>query len=208
MGNNNPDQDSPGKTTKPTLGDILVGEKLITPEQLEAARSWQQEHGHSLGDILVSQGLISEEQLAIIRSIQMNLPLIDLRRHTIQPRALRLIPEEMARRRVFIPMDIVNDSLMVVMADPEDVQTIEDIRAQSRMRIDVGLGIRSDIERAININYRSSGAIEKQVNQLSPADTTGKPGEPAVLTARTPVAETLDLLITQAVKDRASDVHI
>jgi general secretion pathway protein E len=195
------------KASKKSLGDMLVEEKLITPEQMESALAQQRQKGGKLSDILLKQGLVKAEQLAIVLSIQLNLPLIDLKRHTIQPQALRLIPEEMARKHMLIPMDIVNDSLMVVMADPEDIRTIEDIKAQAKMRVEVALGVRSDIERAINLNYRSASAIEKQVSQFTPAPEE-KAEDPAALTARTPVAETLDLLINQAVKDRASDVHI
>lgn len=195
------------KAPKKSLGDILVEEKLITPAQLESAHNLQRQQGGKLGDILLKQGLIKAEQLAIVLSIYLNLPLIDLKRHTVQPRALRLIPEEMARKHALIPLDIVNDSLMVVMADPEDIRTIEDIKAQVKMRVEVALGVRSDIERAINLNYRSSGAIEKQVSQFTPASAE-KTDDTAMLAARTPIAETLDLLIAQAVKDRASDVHI
>jgi general secretion pathway protein E len=195
------------RTVKKSLGEVLVEEKLITPAQLESARRLQGQQGGKLSDILLKQGAVNPEQLAVMLSIQLNLPLIDLKRHTIQPQALRLIPEEMARKHTIIPLDIVNDSLMVVMADPEDVRTIEDIRAQARMRVEVALGIRSDIERAINLNYRSSGAIEKQVSRAVPsADKTDDISRLAA--ASTPVAETLDLLISQAVKDRASDVHI
>jgi len=195
------------RASKKSLGEMLVEEKLITPAQLESAQTLLQQQGGKLGDILLKQGLVKAEQLAIILSIQLNLPLIDLKRHTVQPHALRLIPEEMARKRALIPLDIVNDSLMVVMADPEDVRTIEDVKAQAKMRVEVALGVRSDIERAIDLNYRSSGAIEKQVSKFTPA-STDKTEDTATLTARTPIAETLDLLIAQAVKDRASDVHI
>jgi len=195
------------RAPKKSLGDILVEEKLITPAQLESAQTLLRQQGGKLGDILLKQGLVKAEQLAIVLSIQLNLPLIDLKRHTVQPHALRLIPEEMARKRALIPLDIVNDSLMVVMADPEDIRTIEDVKAQAKMRVEVALGIRSDIERAIDLNYRSSGAIAKQVSKFTPA-LTDKTEDTATLTARTPIAETLDLLIAQAVKDRASDVHI
>ncbi|OGO01793.1 MAG: hypothetical protein A2Y90_05210 [Chloroflexi bacterium RBG_13_52_12] len=186
---------------------MLVEEQLITPEQLETAQAQQRQKGGKLSDILLNQGLVKAEQLAIVLSIQLSLPLIDLKRHTIQPQALRLIPEEMARKHAFIPMDIVNDSLMIVMADPEDVRTIEDIKVQAKMRVEVALGVRSDIERAININYRSSSAIAKQVSQVAPTPEE-KSEDASSLTAHTPIAETLDLLVTQAVKDRASDVHI
>jgi general secretion pathway protein E len=195
------------KSLKKSLGVMLVEEKLITQAQLESACEIQNRQGGKLSDILLKQGVIRAEDLAVVLSIQFNLPLIDLKRHSVQPRALRLIPEEMARKHTIIPLDIVNDSLMVVMADPEDVRTIEDIRAQSRMRVEVALGVRSDIERAINLNYRSSSAIQKQVSRVVPsADKSGEMSRLAA--ASTPVAETLDLLISQAVKDRASDVHI
>ena len=195
------------RAAKKGLGEMLVEENLITPAQLESALALQQQQGGKLSDILLKQGLVKAEQLAIVLSIQLNLPLIDLKRHAIQPEALRLIPEDMARKHELIPLDIVNDSLMIVMADPEDIRTIEDIKAQAKMRVEVALGVRSDIERAIDLNYRSSSAIEKQVSQFTPA-TVEKIDDTETLTARTPIAETLDLLITQAVKDRASDVHI
>ncbi len=195
------------KAGRKTLGDRLIEEKLITPEQLQSAVTIQQHQGGRLGDILIKQGLVKPEELAIVFSIHLNLPLIDLKRHEVQPRALRLIPEEMARKHSIIPLDIVNDSLMVVMADPEDVRTIEDIKAQSRMRVEVALGIQSDIERAIDLKYRSKSAIEKQVSRFTPTPDV-KSEEIAQLAARTPVAETLDLLVAQAVKDRASDIHI
>jgi type II secretory ATPase GspE/PulE/Tfp pilus assembly ATPase PilB-like protein len=195
------------KSGKQSLGEMLVEEKLITPEQLKNSLTMQREQGGKLSDILVKEGLVKAETLAIILSIQLNLPLIDLKRHTIQPKALKLIPEDMARKHILIPLDIVNDSLMVVMADPEDIHTIEDVKAQAKMRVEVSLGVRSDIERAININYRSSGAIEQQMSKLAPTQEEQRVDAP-ILTTRTPIAETLDLLVAQAVKDRTSDVHI
>jgi general secretion pathway protein E len=198
---------SANKVAKKGLGEMLIEEKLITPEQLESALNFQRQKGGKLGDILVKKGLIKAEELAVLQSIQLNLPLIDLKRHTAQPRALQLIPEEMARKHMFIPLDIVNDALIVVMADPDDIRTIEDIKVQAKMRVDIALGVQSDIERALNIYYRSSGEIEKQVSQFSLEPEEIIDNVP-VFTAQTPIGETLDLLITQAVKDRASDIHI
>jgi general secretion pathway protein E len=204
---NNNEHLTPGKVAPKSLGDMLIKENLITPAQLESALEQQRQQGGTLSDILLRQGIVNAEQLATILSIKLNLPLIDLKRHSIQPQALRLIPEDMARKHMLIPMDIVNNSLMVVMADPEDIRTIEDIKAQAKMRVEVALGIPSDIERAININYRSGRAIEKQVSQFTPA-AAEKTGDTPLITTSTPITETLNLLVTQAIKDRASDVHI
>ncbi len=179
---------------------------MITAEQLESALELQRQNGTKLADILVKQGVVKAEDLAAVRSVQLNVPLIDLKRHVIQPEALRLIPEDMARKHTLIPLDVVGDSLVVVMADPEDIRTIEDVKAQSKMRVEVALGILSDIERAIDLNYRS-GRIDKQISEFAPPAPEEAPSA-TELVPGTPITQSLDLLILQAVRDRASDIHI
>jgi len=195
------------RVIRKSLGEMLVEENLITTEQLESALELQRKQGGKLGEVLINQGLVKAEDLAAVLSVQLNVPLIDLKKHKIQPNALRLIPEDMARKHTLIPLDVVDDSLVVVMADPEDIRTIEDIKTQAKMRIEVALGIPSDIERAIDLNYRSSVEIEKQVSQFAPpVDEEVK--VTSDLIAMTPIAQVLDLLMAQAVRDRASDIHI
>jgi len=195
------------RATRKSLGEMLVEENLITAEQLENALELQRRQGGELSEVLVNQGLVKAEDLAAVLSVQLNVPLIDLKRHMVQPDALRLIPEDMARKHTLIPLDVVGDSLVVVMADPEDIRAIEDIKAQAKMRVEVALGIPSDIERAIDLNYRSSGEIEKQVSQFAPTIEEEAEVTPELI-ARTPIAQSLDLLMAQAVRDRASDVHL
>ena len=81
------------------IGQLLVEEGLITAEQLEGALQLQHKQGGRIGEILVKQGMVTAEDIAAVYSLQMNLPLIDLQRHVVQPDALRLVPEEMARKR-------------------------------------------------------------------------------------------------------------
>jgi len=196
-----------GRAIRKSLGEMLVEENLITTEQLEQALEVQRREGGKLSEVLVNQGVVKAEDLAAVLSVQLNVPLIDLKGHMVQPNALRLIPEHTARKHTLIPLDVVGDTLVVVMADPEDIRTIEDIKAQAKMRVDVALGIPSDIERAIDLNYRASGEIEKQISQFAPA-VLEEAKVTSDLIARTPIAQALDLLITQAVRDRASDVHL
>ena len=194
------------EVTRKSLAEMLLEENIITAEELEKALDIQRRKGGKLSQILVKQGLVTAEDLATLYSIQLNIPLIDLKRHAVQPGALSLIPEAMAREHALIPLDVVSDSLVVAMADPEDIRTIEDIRAQVKMKVEVVLATPSDIEQAININYRSGAELEKQISQFAPSvqEETDVASE---LIARTPVAQSLDLLIMQAVRDRASDVH-
>ncbi len=194
------------KGRRKTLGEMLLEEHLITAQQLESALEWQKKQGGYLGEILINQGVVKSDDLAAILSIQLNVPLIDLKRHKVQLQALRLIPEDTARKNTLIPIDVIGNSLVVVMAHPGDIRMIEDIKAQAKMRIEVALGIPEDIVRAIDLNYRSKGAIESHMRQFAPAPSEIKATEELI--ARTPVAQTLDLLITQAVRDGASDIHI
>jgi len=202
-------QESKGVITKiqrKSLGEILVEQRFITAEQLEEALQLQQIQKGRLGNILVTRGLLKAEELAQAISIQLNFPLIDLKRHMVHPDALRLIPEDIARKHTLIPLDVIGDSLVVVMADPEDIQTIEDLKVQTEMRIEVAVGVPADIEWAIDLNYRSGEKIERQVSKSVPA-FIGDAEVKSELNATTPIAESLDLLIEQAIRDRASDIH-
>lgn len=191
---------------KTSLGDSLVQMQIITAEQLSDAQKTREEQGGKLSEILVNKGFIRNEELATFLSIMWNVPLIDLKTHVIQPEALALIPEEMARKHNIIPLNIVEDSLVVVMADPDDYITINDIYARTNMKVQVAFANAVDIRRAIDIYYRSSEEIQEKVKEFMPA---AAPQETRVdFSAETPITESLDLLIQQAVRDRASDIHL
>ncbi|MBN1693085.1 MAG: Flp pilus assembly complex ATPase component TadA [Dehalococcoidales bacterium] len=192
---------------KGTLGESLVQKQVITPEQLQEAQEKQKEQGGKLSEILINLGFVKVEELASFLSIMWNLPLIDLKTHVVQPEALALIPEELARKHLFIPLQIINDSLMVVMADPDDYITIGDIFARTNMKVQVAFANAADIRRAIDIYYRATDEIQEKVGGILPADI-GDRESTADFNVETPITESLDLLIEQAVRDRASDIHL
>lgn len=190
-----------------TIGEVLVEEGMVTAGQVQNALEVQRSQGGKLGDILVKQGLLKPEQLAAAISIQLNIPLIDLKRHMIQPDALKLVPQEIAREHILVPLDVIGDSLVVVMSDPDDISVIEKIKTSSKMLVKAALGIPSDIQRAIDLNYKPSAEIEKQVAQFLPhlpkeTEITPDTGGSA------PIVQILDLMLTQAVRLKASDIHI
>jgi type II secretory ATPase GspE/PulE/Tfp pilus assembly ATPase PilB-like protein len=195
------------RSTRKSLSELLISEELLTQDQLSLALNFQKAEGGQLRDILINHKLIKPEDLAGILSLQYNLPYIDLQRHKIQPKALKLIPESIARKHTLIPLDILGNALLVVMADPEDMQTIQDLQARTSSKIEVAIGLPQDIQRAIDINYRAAAEIEKRVQEFShsPGSQLSLKEE---LTAKTPIAQTVDLIILQAVRDRASDIHI
>ena len=198
-------------TSRKSLGEILVESGQLTPEQLEEALKLQQKQRRKLGETLIKMGLVSPDKIAAALSVQLNIPLIDLKRYVIQPRALQQIPERLARKYSLMPIDIVADALVVVMADPGDIRAIEDITAQAKMVIQPAVGIPDDIREAIDLSYKAQSEIQEQVDQFTQAGKTlegMEPRAPEEAVAQTPLVRTVDLLITQALKSRASDVHI
>ena len=155
------------KTGK-SLGELLIEANLITQRQLESALDIQQTQGRKLGEILVEQRFITPEDLTAILSVQINVPFIDLKRHTLQTQILSRVSEWMARKYNAVPLDIVGDSLIMVMADPEDTQAINDLTAHTGMQIQPAIGISGDIREAIDLNYQAKGEIEQEIQRLVP----------------------------------------
>ncbi|HEY4712144.1 MAG TPA: GspE/PulE family protein [Dehalococcoidia bacterium] len=131
-----------------------------------------------------------------------------LLRQMPQPEALQLIPEVMARRYNAIPLTISGKTLEVAMADPTDIFALETLSAQSRMRIKPVAATAQEIRDAIDFNYKAYGEIERQVSSISiPAEETDEKLAVSAVT-NTPLVQALNLIVEEAVKARASDIHI
>lgn len=127
---------------------------------------------------------------------------------SIQPEALQLIPEVMARRYNAIPLSVSGNTLEVAMADPTDIFALEAFSALCRMRIKPRAADAKEIREALDFNYKGYGEIEKQISRVAiPSEATE---ERLAFTADTdaPLAQALNLVIEEAVKARASDIHI
>jgi general secretion pathway protein E len=196
-------------TTRQNLVEILLDAGLVTPEQMESAKKASQD-GQDITDVLIAQGIITQYDVAMALSLQLNLPLIDLKRHTVQPRALELIPQEIARRYNLVPMDIIDGELVVIMENPLDIQALEDISIRSGLRVRPTVGTRDDIQEAFLLYYRARDEIERQIERIAPepAAVQEAPRLTAELVAQNPVARVVELILGQAIRDRASDVHI
>lgn len=194
-------------SAKKRLGEILIEQNLITQEELDNVLEIQHNEGHRLGEILVNQGIVRIEDLLAVLSAQYNVPIIDLKKRKIQPQVIALIPEDIARKATVIPLEVTNGLLVVAMAFPDDVQTLRDISTRTGKRIQIALAAPGEINNAIDQHYRAGGEIEQNLGHLI-KPTDNREETVVQLTAETPVAQSLDLILQQAVRDRASDVHL
>lgn len=187
------------------LRQVLIESGLVAPKQLKGIA--QKEDDTKLGQMLVEQGVITAEQLATVTG-QLNFPSVNLNTYLIQPDALQLIPESIAKKYNVIPLAITNDALQVAMASADNIITLEALTAWAKMRVEPVAADANEIQEAINRNYNAYGEIEEQLNGdvLALPETEVRVPTEAVTGA--PVVRALNLIIDESIKNRASDIHI
>ncbi|GIU88685.1 MAG: pilus assembly protein PilB [Acidimicrobiia bacterium] len=196
------------------LGELLVREGLLDPSQLEHALAAQRERGGRLGDVLVALGLVDERELARVLGEQLGVDVVDLRSAQLDPQVLALLPEDVARELHAIPIAVEGERVVVAVSDPLD-ETLTDrcITALERP-VRLVIAARSDIDRAIGIVYRSTARIDDALRDFEArieeqrAALAPEPDDRIVVDENAPVVQVVNMLLEQAVRDRASDVHI
>jgi len=125
------------------------------------------------------------------------------------PEALNLIPEKLARKYSAVPLSVNDNTLRVAMANPDDILVIQALAAKTKMRIEAVLATTTDIQEAIDFNYKAFGEISKQFGLMTPTfETVSVERAASEIADDSPVAKALNLLVEEAVKSRSSDIHI
>ena len=195
---------------KQQLGELLVGAQLISHAQLAEALLQQSASGMRIGQLLVDMGDVSERDLARVLSEQLSIPLVDLSQETPSQEATTLLPEAIARAHNAVPISADDSGVLIAVSDPtpELAQTLAN--ACGRM-VHLAIAPRSDVERAINGAYRAAIQIQKQVEAFRATEEPRRVVETVVREGPSddaPVVQVVNLILTQALRDRASDIHI
>ncbi len=196
---------------KKQIDELLVEGAFITSEQLKAAREAAKNSNRDLKEILLEQRLISHETLATVLSFQLNVPAVDLKQTQIQTAALALIPEEVAREHNVLPISVEGDTLTVAMDDPDNLHLIDTLAALTKKRIKPIIPLHGGIREAIDSQYKLTTQIEQEVRQLLASAQARVATEPSLTLdaiSHAPVVRAVEMLLTQAIRDRASDIHI
>ncbi|MFQ5932065.1 MAG: hypothetical protein ACE5MM_06640 [Nitrospiraceae bacterium] len=137
------------------LGDLLIDEGNITPDQLSQGLAEQKRTPERLGSVLVRLGFITEDQLVQSLARQYGIPTIDLSRKTLDPEVLKLIPPHIARKYEVLPLKSTKRSLMLAMADPTDISMLDDVAFLTGLRVMSVLASPSAIRQALEQAYSS-----------------------------------------------------
>ncbi len=203
------------------LGDLLVKEKVITPEQLEQATKLQKESHTRLASALVKLGFLSDEDVTNFLSRQYGVPAINLSYFEIDPAVVKLIPYETAKRYQILPLSRVGASLTIAMVDPTNVFAMDDIKFMTGFNIEPVVASESSIIEGIDKAYGTSKEEEleqvmQSMNDLGEGTDIELQSEEQELELKelekaadeAPIVKLVNLVLTDAVKRGASDIHM
>ncbi|MGE5470208.1 MAG: GspE/PulE family protein [Bacteroidota bacterium] len=191
------------------LGQSMLAAGKLTEDQLRIALHEQQKLKRPLGKLLVSLGFISEDSLRLALAENLDKPSIDLARAVIDPQAVKLLPRDLAKHHRLLPLDYdpQHRRLVLAVADVHDLVGLDRVRARLEpgTQIETLLAGESDIDRAIDFHYGHELSIDGILHELETGemDRATWPGDDF----RQPVVRLIDALLTDAVKQGASDIH-
>jgi len=205
------------------LGELLVRENLISLQQLQAAQNQQKQEGGKLGYHLTKLGFIEESQLTEFLSKQYGVPAINLSEFEIDADVIKLIPKEVAEKHQVVPVNRAGASLIVAMSDPSNIFAIDDIKFLTGYNIEVVVAAEAAIQNAIQKYYNNAGQMADPLAGVNIDDLMNDFEEDVDVAEREQEANTIDLekaaedapvvklvnlILVDAIKKGASDIHI
>jgi type IV pilus assembly protein PilB len=193
------------------LGVVLVKSGIITIDQLGEALGRAHERGGNLARVLIEDKLLTEEQFVGTLAEQLGLEFVDLAEYPVDPVAARMVTETLARRYLALPIGWWEGRLIVAMADPSNVFAIDDIRTLTGAEVRQVVATAEAVTAAINKYHRRDSEAEHisaEASATSGEDDDERLSNMKEVHEDAPIVRLVDLLISQAVSDRASDIHI
>ena len=204
---------------KERLKEILLRDKLVTPEALEKAVVEHKKVGGELSKVLIRLNVISEDQLSVALSESLNVPIIGLSSIKIDPAVVKTIPKEIARTYRIVPIARIGDQLTVAMSDPLNVFAIDNVKALTGLSVHAVIARPKEIQAAIERLYDADSSttlaeILKDIKEAEDLELVKESTEVMDkreienITREAPIITLTNTIIQQAVAAKASDVFI
>jgi type IV pilus assembly protein PilB len=190
------------------LGDILLEGGLVSSDQLAIAYEEQERVGRALGRVLIEQGVLTESQLVAALATQIGLRFVDLGDFPVDGSAIGRVPGPVCRRHAAIPIGFEDGKLLVAMADPANVFAVDDIRSLTGMDVKPVVATRADVAAAIDRYYRADSDLDDLTSVMDAQEEEDDLSKVKEIVEDAPIVKYVNLLITQAIQDRASDIHL
>lgn len=194
------------------IGDLLEGMGLITPEQLSQALAEQKKTKTRLGQTLIDMGFLTEQQMISALEVQLGVDYIDLSRYIIPVEMAQVVPKSIARKHTVVPVRVERDTLYLAMSDPLNFPAIEEVKSASKKRVVPMVATRRGVEHAIETLYGSEGAVkameEMRREVRTDSEETYRVTDIDDESKSAPTVRFVNSIISRAVHERASDIHL
>ncbi|MFC1494558.1 ATPase, T2SS/T4P/T4SS family [Thermodesulfobacteriota bacterium] len=213
-----PPKKETSKKKRKRLGEILIDSGLIDNKVLNEALEKQKTEKKRLGQVLIDMGVATDEAIASALADQLKIPLLKLSDLEIPPDTINLVPADMAESNLIIPVKSTENNIQIAMVNPTDLNSINDLRFATGMNIDVAVATQEDILDALDVHYpkqdlakalNSGPDIDRGLEVIPEAKVEDKDTHSLQdLAERPPVIRLTNAILSDAIKMKASDIHI
>lgn len=205
-----------GKPEKKRLGDLLVETNLITEAQLQEALSVQKNMGVRLGEALIQLGFVTQQGINEVLEFQLGIPQVELHKLRLDPKIVKLINGDLARRHKVIPIDRKGDTIRLAMIDPLNLVAFDDVAMETGLEIEPVIATEHEVDRVIyryfgltdTVQQAFGGSLQDMRREEASFTDTIDLDELANATDEAPIAKAVNAIIQQSISDKASDIHI
>lgn len=189
--------------TKKRIGDMLVEAGMISQEQLEFGLA-NKAPAEKLGDYFIRENLITEQQLNEMLEMQLGIPNINLTQYPIDPDLTALVPKDLAKRLLVLPIKRERNKLLLAMADPMDYFAIEEVRMATGLQVEPAISAKYDLLRMLTKFYDFKETMDMSLQDIIPENMDD---DTQITDLDSPIVTLVNQLISNAVTQRASDIH-
>lgn len=206
---------------KKEVEDLLIENGLITERQLARAKDQADKSGNPVTQVLVNMGFVTDKDITEMRGLQLNVEFVDLDNIELNPEIVKSIPDNLAKRYNVIAIDLVDNKIKLAMSEPDNILAIDDIRLVTGYDIEPVIASDASLKKVINTQFGSTDIanVEETVKDISAADfgemEVDDSSEEEVsldemrqLVDEAPIVRVVNLIISQAINDKSSDIHI
>ncbi len=207
------------------IGELLLKDNLITPEQLDTALEYQRRNGGRIGTVLIELGFADDDAITTVLSRQYGVPSINLAYFEVDPTVIKLIPVETAQKYMVIPLSRVGSTLTIAMADPTNVFAMDDIKFMTGFNVEPVVATESSIREAVEKYYGTPHAIElkkvydeivqaeRETFELDLDDSAESEQDISIdqlqrSSEEAPIIRLVNLIFSESIKKGASDIHV
>ncbi len=202
------------KHSKKSLGELLLEFGVISATQWEEALLEEKKTGAPMRKILLKLGIISEEDMVNFISDQLNIPKIELSNYLIDSKVIDLIPEDLARKYQLIPILKIGKTITCAMVDVFNIYALDEIVMKTGLAIEPAIALESEVKKALDDQYSVRGSLSDVIHSMDGSKISGDSSDDLEVEQlkgmgeEPPVIKLVNTMITQAVREGASDIHV